>query len=348
MKPGSHRALTFLIAYLAFSLGLNEFYAFTHASDYPLFIHLAGPTLTLLGPTMYFYVTSLTIPGFKHRIRDLLHFVPFLIYVGNVIYFYIDDRHFADIKSGSALRHLNYVLWIFVLGYLGIYSLIITGKIFRYKKKLKDRLSSIREEDLDWLNIILLCSLGLYILYLLVFFLGVFHDLNQRIINKLFSLAFAGIIYFLGFLALKKAGPLAAMAMQAGKTGGPGAKYIKSSLSRQESRLLIEKLQRLMEEKQPYLNAELNISLFAKDIGAGPHHLSQAINEQIGKNFFDFVNSYRVEEFIRLIQNPENDPYTILDLAFEAGFNSKSTFNKFFKQQIHLTPSQFRKSLSRI
>ena len=125
-----------------------------------------------------------------------MHFVPFLIYVGNVIYFYIDDRHFADIKSGSALRHLNYVLWIFVLGYLGIYSLIITGKIFRYKKKLKDRLSSIREEDLDWLNIILLCSLGLYILYLLVFFLGVFYDLTQRIINKLFSLAFAGIINF--------------------------------------------------------------------------------------------------------------------------------------------------------
>ena len=102
-----------------------------------------------------------------------------------------------------------------------------------------------------------------------------------------------------------------------------------------------------MGEKHPYLDEELSINTLAEDIEVSPHHLSQAINEQTGRNFFDFVNSYRIEEFIRLLRKPENDLSPILDLAFEAGFNTKSTFNKFFKQQIHLTPSQYRKSVSR-
>ena len=345
-KYRAQRVLIFLIAYLAFFLGLNEFYAFTHASDYPLFLHLAGPTLTLLGPTLSLYVSSFTNPGFKHRLRDILHIVPFLIYVGIVIYFYIDDQHFTDITSGSALGHVNYVLWAFVLVYLGIYSLTITHGVLEYKKKLKERFSNVREEDTNWMNAVLLYSLGLYLLYLLLYFMGAFHHLNQSIINKLFALAFAGIIYFIGMLASKKTGSLAVMAMQVTETDGPRARYNKSSLSMEDSRVLIEKLQSFMEEKRPYLNAELDINMFAEEIAVSPHHLSQAINEQTSKNFFDFVNSYRVEEFIRLIPNPENGPYTILDLAFEAGFNSKSTFNKFFKKQTRLTPSQYRKSLS--
>ncbi|MBC7935667.1 MAG: AraC family transcriptional regulator [Rhizobacter sp.] len=76
------------------------------------------------------------------------------------------------------------------------------------------------------------------------------------------------------------------------------------------------------------------------------HFLSKIINEQFGKNFFDYINAYRVGYFIQLAQKPASDQYTILSLAFESGFNSKSTFNHSFKKMTDKTPSQYLKELA--
>ena len=72
-----------------------------------------------------------------------------------------------------------------------------------------------------------------------------------------------------------------------------------------------------------------------------PNHLSQIINELEGKNFYEFVNQYRIEEFKRLVSFPKNHQFTLLSLAFECGFNSKSSFNRYFKKSTGQTPSQY-------
>jgi YesN/AraC family two-component response regulator len=79
----------------------------------------------------------------------------------------------------------------------------------------------------------------------------------------------------------------------------------------------------------------------ADELQIHPNYLSQSINEQEGKNFYDFINYLRVEEFKRISTLPENKKYTIQTLASDAGFNSKSSFNRYFKKVTGLSPSEF-------
>ncbi len=109
---------------------------------------------------------------------------------------------------------------------------------------------------------------------------------------------------------------------------------------------LARRLQEVMEAQKPYKNVELNISELAELVGAKPHQLSRVINDYHQKNFRDFVNSFRIREFISLANSKEFKHYTFLALAQEVGFNSKSTFNLAFKKQTNLSPREyFKKSL---
>ena len=100
-----------------------------------------------------------------------------------------------------------------------------------------------------------------------------------------------------------------------------------------------------MESNRPYLDPELTLPKLADDLKVTNHHLSQVINEVHGKNFFNFINEYRVEEVKRKIQDPKYQNYTLLGIAFESGFNSKSAFNRVFKNITGTTPSTYRNSL---
>ena len=82
-----------------------------------------------------------------------------------------------------------------------------------------------------------------------------------------------------------------------------------------------------MATEKPYLEPKLSLAQLADSLGVLPNHLSQIINQYEGKNFYDFVNSYRVDEFIALAKKDTNKNFNLLGLAFEAGFNSKSSFN---------------------
>ena len=97
-----------------------------------------------------------------------------------------------------------------------------------------------------------------------------------------------------------------------------------------------------MQNEKLYRETELTIQNLADRIEFPSYRVSQAINEGIKKNFYDLVNSYRVEEAKRLLLDSKNKNYTILSIGFEAGFNSKTTFNTVFKKFTGLTPTDFR------
>jgi AraC-like DNA-binding protein len=103
------------------------------------------------------------------------------------------------------------------------------------------------------------------------------------------------------------------------------------------------KLMQFMDEEQPYLNSRLTINQLASSIEIPVHHLSQILNEKIGQNFFEFINSYRVSEVKKRFLNPEYKNLTLLGIALESGFNSKASFNRIFKQMTQQTPTEFIK-----
>ena len=98
-----------------------------------------------------------------------------------------------------------------------------------------------------------------------------------------------------------------------------------------------------MEKEKPYLNGKLSLKEVADSLNISVNHLSQVINEQTGMSFFDFVNKYRIEEVKVRLTDPKNEQFTLLAIAFDCGFNSKSSFNSIFKKIMGFTPSQFSK-----
>jgi AraC-like DNA-binding protein len=123
----------------------------------------------------------------------------------------------------------------------------------------------------------------------------------------------------------------------------PEKKYRKSNLNEDEIVRIIDSLTKLMDEQKPYLDPSVNIDGLATMISSNRHHLSQVLNERLKKSFYDYVNYFRVEEAKLTLSDPAKMHYKIASIAYDAGFNSLSTFNEVFRKATGLTPSQYRK-----
>jgi len=155
------------------------------------------------------------------------------------------------------------------------------------------------------------------------------------------------IIYFLGYYGIKQK-PIVSNdnpILQIETTPTQKSKYASSSLKDVEKEKLTQWLTISMENEKPYLNENLTLKELADKLETTPNNLSQIINEKFNKNFYEFINEYRINEVKSLLADPKYSHYSMLGIAFECGFNSKSTFNSVFKQFTGKTPTEFKKSV---
>jgi AraC-like DNA-binding protein len=160
-----------------------------------------------------------------------------------------------------------------------------------------------------------------------------------RAIDYGVTLAMTATIYAIGYTALRE--PEIFVGELGGRSRG---KYEGSSLGAAEVEEHAARLRRVMDEAKPHMEATLRLDDLAALVGLHPHQLSQVINQRFGQNFNDFLNRYRVDEAKRLLSDPGRVGDSLLSLAFEAGFNNKTSFNEAFKKHAGVTPSQFRAS----
>ncbi|WP_281991670.1 helix-turn-helix domain-containing protein [Aquimarina aggregata] len=118
-------------------------------------------------------------------------------------------------------------------------------------------------------------------------------------------------------------------------------RYHKSSLDQEQREDYMNKILAFMQERKPYLDTELTQRILSEQLNIATHHLSEVLNISFGKNFYNFINLYRVEEAKRIISNDTENP-TMLAVAYDAGFNSKASFNRVFKDITGVTPSTFK------
>ena len=121
-------------------------------------------------------------------------------------------------------------------------------------------------------------------------------------------------------------------------------KYEKTGLSKNLSLEYKKRILNFMENEKPYLNPDINLSLFSKQVNISRHHLSQVINEHFKLNFQEFVNKYRIMESIKLIENNDAARLNIKDIAYKSGFNSRTSFYEFFRRHIHASPTEYKKN----
>ncbi|MBC8110203.1 MAG: helix-turn-helix transcriptional regulator, partial [Verrucomicrobia bacterium] len=152
--------------------------------------------------------------------------------------------------------------------------------------------------------------------------------------------ASAMIFYVLSFLLISQSALI-----NPPKSAPEKKKYEKSNLDEQMVAKALEKLQASMEAEKLYLNSNLTLPELAEKLSLSTHHLSQLLNEQLGKNFFDFINEYRIKAMQEKLSDSAFSHFKIEEIAYDCGFNSKSVFNTAFKKFTGKTPSEYRKTL---
>lgn len=344
-KSTSDKVLAFWLFIFAFDF-LRSYMLFFKGH---LFLLGFGYTLPLLiAPLLYLYIV-LVIDGKKNiDFRFLWHLIPFGL--ANVyMYFYIYSKpaewritFFEDTSLSSRPILFNFILLIVVLVY-PVYVLLIFSLLKNHVQKIKKIYSCRDQIDLYWVNYLLVSVSVLWIISLYSKFVsGYFNSLhysNATMTIYFFELIIIMIIGYFGF----KQGMVFLRPADTGQDVADAIKYKTSGLSSDDAKDFLPVLLKYMETDKPYLNSQLSISDLAGQLNIPSNHLSQIINEQVGKNFFEFVNSYRVEEVKLQISGNKEKKFTLLAIAFDSGFNSKSSFNSIFKKQTGLTPKEYMK-----
>jgi AraC-like DNA-binding protein len=299
---------------------------------------LLSPFGFLFGPTLYFYVRSLTYKDFKFKVSDSVHLVPFVsawIYFSWLFHFRSTATKLAILKFQAENIPLEEILmsttlFFLIALYIGGSILILRG----YRRNFKDIYSSPNEKNLSWLNLVLYGFVAIWVFDIAGFTLYLFGSthLSLNTVTMVLVLVFANLVVFMG---LKHPEIFTGIEHR--------EKYQRSPLTREKKEQYLRRLLAYMESKKPYLDPSLTILNLSKKLSISSRYLSQVINEILGVNFFDFVNQYRVDEAKRLITDSSVNFRNILDILFDSGFNSKSAFNRVFKRQTGMTPTQFKR-----
>ncbi len=295
------------------------------------------------GPYLYFYVRTLAENGFRWRPRHLLHLLPAGCFALFTLFaLSVKTPHGA---TNISVFEVTTLFTLAILVSVPVYISLSFLHIRRYNQALREVVSSTSGVDLVWLRNILL---GMSMLWIVVIVLnvprllsasGAAHD-NSHVIFLLLTV----FIYAIGYLGIRQRNTFSEL-LPSGtllEADGNVAKYKRSGLGEAEAAAIATRLQKWMEEKKPYLDETLTLKLMSDELSIPANTVSQVINQQFGKNFYEFVNGYRVQEFIALRSDPESGHLTILTLALDSGFSSKASFNRVFKKLTGKAPSQYQ------
>ena len=365
-KYGNYYANRFLSAYMfLFSIifinliigDLNVY----RKIPYLLFFHIGIPFL--IGPLHYLYAKNLIYPINRFDFKWFLHLIPFLIFeILFIIQFVINQERLIsstnDYNAEISFIYLIFNWAIIIQGLMYMFATLVL--LHRYSSNIKKIFSSLEKYQLNWLrNITLILTFVLCVFLFENVLLLV--DIN---LSHYFSMTsyLAGLaIYLVGYLGLLKSEVFSSQEVissfhqvldnnfiesKQADIKERQDKYIKSGLSAEKAKNYLDNLITIMETDKLYTDSNLTLYQMADKLGISTHNLSEVINTQRNQNFFDFINQYRIDRVKKDLTDPAKSNLKILSIAFDAGFNSKASFNTIFKKFTGLTPSDYRNKAS--
>ena len=351
-KAVHDKILIFWLAFLGLYTGVYGLLSNELFTYFPLLSASFISLLLLHGPFLYFYISSLVVNLNKFRTKDLLHFTPFLLFNLYLIIVSYLPRVLERIGlSHVASEHespLLFQLFLMLVVLSGPVYFLLSIRLFKSLDiHIFNNFSRAENINLDWLRKLVYIFGSVWTLLMIVATIHhVFHLFSWIFCTDGISLSLSIFIVLIGYYGLKQKELFSFPEKESFILEQKQEKYSGSRLKESEARLYQEKLNRFMEEEKPYLSPDLNLPQLAKEVDIPSHYLSQVINENIGLNFFDFINRQRVEDVKSKISDPRYNNFSILGIAFESGFNSKSAFNRVFKNITGITPSEYKKTLS--
>lgn len=303
------------------------------------------------GPLMYLYVKFMTKPEKKFNWLALLHFIPFVAFF-TVSVIFRSEPLVRDLRSffvPDKLFSLRIIYGVCFFLSITIYSVLAFIEIRRHQENMKNLVSYTSSViTLNWLKVV---SISFYAAYFILFILGGLNMIGNYIPFDPYFIIFCFITllsFVYSFYGIKQPVIFGQVVRDGNGNKKESEKYSKSGLRPKQAEDYLKKLIAFVEEERPYLDSDLSIHDLSKLTGISRHYITQILNENHGRNFFTFINEYRVKEVMEKFSDPKFNNYTILAIAFDAGFNSKTTFNSIFKSQTSLTPSEWRKKMTGI
>lgn len=357
---------------MVFTLALIDYFFDVTAliNDYIWVRTVLWPKEFLYGIFIYFYARELTLPEqFPLAGKQWLHFIPAITHV--VVTWpllLLDDQRQLLILTNQTDQGFDGFMAL-LLGNIELYATIFQITLYlwlalmlikQHNQRIRNNFSNIDAINLKWLSRLLF---GIFLVYLI--WLG--EELLSKWIQQepLWDALLGGsmvvLIYSMGYLGLRQ--PLifsnpsvtktldsiehdiietSNEALNKTLTEPNNDKYKNSPLDANLSQAFLDELETHMQKQKPYLDNQISLPELASQLNMSLNYLSQIINQQTGKNFFDFINSYRINEAKEHLSNNTGQSKNILDLAMSVGFNSKSAFYNAFRKHTNMTPTEFR------
>lgn len=337
-KSRANIFLSILLIWLSFSIAHTLFAGLVLDHFSARVYSFGDPTFYLIAPLLWFYTQELTGQRVRWSWTLVLHFLPFLLII-------IFSTTLRNVSSGSTLmfldRHhrlIRVLFWISVVVQFSWYLMLVRKRFIAYQQFIKDEVSNREGIDIGWVRFFMVVFLIINLFFLFSLIVVIHVESSKWLVKT------TAVIFSLSVFALGYKGILQKEVFQ--KEGETSADSIRElPVVNKPDPTLVASLLLYMSEKKSYLNPELTLSNLATEMKMSRSQLSVLINDGTGDNFYDFINKYRVEEVKRLMADPKVKNYSLLGIALEAGFKSKSTFNLIFKRFTGLTPSEYRKNL---
>ena len=305
------------------------------------FLHQIDDGFFLLyGPIIYLYAQGVIFRDFKLSGRNLLHLIPFLLLTISLLSFGNIPHGTSEEIMENELPWQFYLISAFMYAHIFVYLGLTYKSLWKYRKIIKNNYSQIDQINLDWLSFSL-NTFGLITFISLVHnFIALAENRSVFVVTLVLLLIF--ILYFVNHVILKA---LRQPEIFAGITHNETTKYLGSNLTKDQIEEYKKQLLALFSAEKPFLNPQVSLADLSEKLSISTKHLSQVINQSFNKSFFDFINSYRIQEAQQILKESNDDKLTVLEVMYEVGFNSKSSFNTAFKKETGQTPSEFRKMM---
>ena len=346
------KILIYWLIYLGLYAGIYALFSDTLFIDFHLLSASFISLLLLHGPFLFLYISALIDQKFQFNRKKLFHFIPFILF--NL--FIVIASLLPEISERIRLDHVESEHGAPLLFNLFLILTVLSGpfyfilSILLFKKldiNIFNNFSSYKNVNLNWLRR-LVYSFGAIWTLLMIFVTvhHVFHLFTWIFCTHGLSLSLSVFIILIGYFGLKQKEIFNHYPDQYIEyITEPKTKYAGVVLKDADAEKYVSQLRHFMNIEKPYLDANLSLPELANKLHITSHHLSRVINEQFNVNFFDFINQYRVDEVKSRIGNPEFENLSLLGIAFDSGFNTKSAFNRVFKKMTGLTPSEYKSQL---
>jgi AraC-like DNA-binding protein len=342
-RRGNRRANKIMAVFLlAVAIGMaNGIISLLGLYDiWPVLSIFMGSVALAFGPLFYFYIRAMTIGDRRWTPLDVLHGVPFLL--GTFAYgAYLNVPPGGPASPGViawAVRQPWLVVTILSTLQTVTYVAYIIRLLRAHSEKIRSTYSTIDRVNLGWLRRRLVVYAAIWGIGLGMIAAVGFEGRAIGLVTQIIAFLAALNTFVTGYRAMLQPeifyGPVEAR---------PGRRYERSSLTPENAALYKTRLLDLMERERPFLNPEITLPKLAHALEIPVAHLSQVINDLLGRNFYEFVNHYRVEDAKRRLAGPDASRDKLITVALDCGFNSLATFNRVFKELAGRTPSDYRR-----